>query len=167
MLIYEKNIVVNNTQEHHIFGTMRNIPSVNDNQLVYRDGNGNIITPVLNATYVDDGNGGILERPANTAVDVFLDDVNIIPGASYVVKPVAISADASGMTTTYNVNETLDTNGLVVKAFYSNGVNAVTNDYTTTPANNTVLNTAGNIAINVNGINAFTGLSDSFNVTVA
>jgi len=167
MLVYEKSVTVNNVQERHIFGNMGNLPSVNDNQLVYKDGNGSAIIPNLNGVYVDDGHGGILQRPNNTVVTVFLDNTNIIPGASFVVKPVAIAADASGMTTAYNVNETLDTNGLVVTASFNDGTNSATNEYTTTPANNTVLSNAGNVAVTVSGVNAFNGLTTSFNVVVS
>lgn len=167
MLVYEKNIVVNNAQEHHIFGTMGTIPSVNDSQLTYKDANGSTITPALNASYVDDGHGGILQRPNNTVVTVFIDNHNIIPGASYEVKPVAIAADVTGMITSYNVNDQLNTNGLVVKASYNDGTNSATNEYTLSPANGTVLNTVGNVAINVSGVNALNGLTNSFNVVVA
>lgn len=167
MFVYEKSVMVNNSQERHLFGTMGSIPSNNDSQLTYRDSNGSTLTPNLNATYVDDGRGGILIRPNNTVMTVFIGNNNIIPGPGiYEVKPVAIAADTTGMKTAYNVNETFDTNGLVVTASYSDGTNAATNEFTTTPANNTVFMNGGNVTVNVAGVNAFNGLTTSFNVAV-
>ena len=166
MLVYEKTVVVNNTQERHLYGTMGNIPTVNDNSLIYRNSNGGAITPTLNDTYLDDGHGGIIQKSTNEAVTVFIDNTNIIPGASFKVKPVAIVADVTGMTTSYNVNEQLNTAGLVVNASYTDGTSSSTNEYTTSPANGAALNTAGNVTVNVSGVNAFNGLTTNFKVTV-
>jgi hypothetical protein len=64
--------------------------------------------------------------------------------------------------TTYTVNETLDTTGMVVTATYNNGSSAAVTGYTTDPANGATLSTAGSQTVVVS-YNSFT---TTFAVTV-
>lgn len=82
MLVYEKKV----EDTRHLFGTMGNIPSNDDTQLTYEDNNGSSVSPTLQDQYLDDGHGGIKMvhdedgTITETALNVFIGDVNIIPG---------------------------------------------------------------------------------------
>lgn len=71
MLIYEKN--------KKLYGTFGNIDSDADQELVYRDENGEILELYAKDIYVDDKQGGIIRRSDNKKVDVYLCDIKIIP----------------------------------------------------------------------------------------
>ena len=125
MLVYEKGTGEN----RHLYGTMNNIPSDTDNQLVYKDADGDVITPPLAGTYVDDGHGGILMKgeDGDTFVGVYIekpdsDVVNIIPGGDY--EPdvvVGIEFKQNPTKTEYSVGETLNLEGAIVVATHKSG----------------------------------------------
>ena len=78
MLIYEKKV----DNIRHIYGTFGNVPSSEDTQLSYTDAQGEPISPSLDATYLDDGRGGI-KTTAGTKVLVYIGEERIIPAVSY------------------------------------------------------------------------------------
>ena len=80
MLVYEKKV----DSARHLFGTMGNIPSNDDAQLTYKDGDGNTLSPAptLADTYLDNGHGGIIRKSDNKEVKVFISTTQIIPATS-------------------------------------------------------------------------------------
>ena len=127
MLVYEKGTGEN----RHLYGTMNNIPADTDNQLVYKDADGDAITPTLAGTYVDDGNGGILMKgeDGDTFVGVYVkkpnnDLVNIIPGGGYqpekkVLKSIRFKKKPTK--TKYIADEELNLDGTVIEATFETG----------------------------------------------
>lgn len=73
-----------------------------------------------------------------------------------------ISLNTDSVKTSYNHNEALDLTGLVVNAVYNDGSTEAVTDYTTNPANGTVLNTVGNQTVTV----TYKGKTSSFDVAV-
>ena len=118
MLIYEKKV----DGTRHLFGTMNNIPSDSDNQLVYKDADGDTVEPSLSYQYFDNGQGGITMVDAD-GTETFLgvnikkannDIVNIIPGGSYtpatkVLKSIAFTKAPNK--TEYVAGDTIVTTG--------------------------------------------------------
>ena len=80
MLVYEKIV----DKVRHLFGTMGHIPSEDDVQLIYKDGEGGELTPAptLDDTYLDDGHGGIIRKSDSKEVIVFIGANQIIPPVS-------------------------------------------------------------------------------------
>jgi len=68
--------------------------------------------------------------------------------------------------TVYFIGETLDINGLTITAAYSDGSSRQITDYTTNPANNTVLNNAGITTVQVSYTESGVTRDTSFNITV-
>ena len=75
---------------------------------------------------------------------------------------VSISLNTTNVKKTYNYGEALDLTGLVVNANYSNNTFLAVTDYTTNPANGTVLNEVGNVNITV----SYQNLSEQFSIVV-
>ena len=125
MLVYEKKV----DNVRHLFGTMNDVPSESDNQLVYKDAYGDSATVSLNNKYLDDGHGGItMVTPEGTAsflaVNIKKTDnslVNIIPGGSYETPTVSsIAVKTAPTKVTYTEGDKLDMKGLVLTVTYSN-----------------------------------------------
>lgn len=132
MIIYEK--VVNG--ERHLFGNYSgNVPTSNDPQLVYKDHDGDVITPVANDTYSDNsknGKQGIKRASDGKDVNVFIGDHCVIGEVvAKVVKSIRIKTAPTRVN--YNVGDALDLAGLVVEATYSDGDKADVIGYTTSP----------------------------------
>lgn len=127
MLVYEKDAGEN----RHLYGTLNNIPSESDNQLVYEDADGDAISPTLSGTYVDDGHGGILMKgeDGDTFVGVYIKKadnslVNIIPGGDYEPETKTLKSikfKKKPTKTTYIAGDTLDLTGAVVEATFETG----------------------------------------------
>ena len=128
MLVYEKGTGEN----RHLYGTLANIPSESDNQLVYEDRDGDPITGLtLSDTYVDDGHGGILVKgeEEDTFVGVYIkkaDDslVNIIPGGDYEPETKVLTSirfKKKPTKTTYTVGDDIDPTGAVIEATFETG----------------------------------------------
>ena len=60
MLVYEKWVTESDEKVRPLYGTLANVPSESDNQLVYQDADGDTVTPSLSNKYLDDGHGGII-----------------------------------------------------------------------------------------------------------
>ena len=79
MLVYEKTV----DEERHIFGTLEDIPAEGDVQLTYKDAEGAEIEDLtLDDTYLDDGHGGIIRESDKKAINVFIEDTQIVPQTS-------------------------------------------------------------------------------------
>ena len=76
MLIYSK--VVGGVKK--LFGTMENIPDENDNELIYKDSDGDVVTVVAKDVYVDNGSNGKVQRIKRISDDkeliVYIKDAN-------------------------------------------------------------------------------------------
>ena len=91
MLIYEKYVDENGTKVRHLYGTMANEPNEYDNQLVFKDSEGQIITNLtFEDKYVDDTHGGIMVIKNNEEIpfSVYIKDskgtlVEIIPNNTH------------------------------------------------------------------------------------
>ena len=155
MLVYEKKVNEGEELKKRLFGTMGNVPAEDDNELIYKDADDAVITPVQPDSYVDDKSGGIIRLSDNKAVKVFINDnmqgeVQIIPPVAKdsevivedekVIKSITISAMPTK--TTYIEAEALDSTGLEVTANYDDGTSEVVTDFKTTPVNSAVLTTA-------------------------
>ena len=155
MLVYEKKVNEGEELKRRLFGTMGNVPAEDDNELIYKDADDAVITPVQPDFYVDDKSGGIIRLSDNKAVKVFINDnmqgeVQIIPPVAKdsevivedekVIESITISAMPTK--TTYIEAEALDLTGLEVTANYDDGTSEVVTDFKTTPVNGTVLTTA-------------------------
>lgn len=128
MLVYEKKV----DGVRHLFGTINNVPSDSDNQLVYKDADGDAVEPSLSYQYFDNGQGGITMVDAE-GVETFLgvnikkannDIVNIIPGGSYtpatkVLKSIAFTKAPTK--TEYVAGDTIVTTGCQVTATWATG----------------------------------------------
>ena len=98
MLVYEKKV----EGERHLFGTMGNIPSNDDVQLTYKDEDGATASPTLQDTFLDDGHGGIkmIHNDTESELNVFIGDVNIIPGDFEALEfTVTVTAGENGTAT--------------------------------------------------------------------
>ena len=155
MLVYEKKVNEGEELKRRLFGTMGNVPAEDDNELIYKDADDAVITPVQSDFYVDDKSGGIIRLSDNKAVKVFINDnmqgeVQIIPPVAKdsevivedekVIESITISAMPTK--TTYIEAEALDLTGLEVTANYDDGTSEVVTGFKTTPVNSAVLTTA-------------------------
>lgn len=77
MLVYTK--LVDGVKK--LFGTMENIPSASDEELVYKDATGSVITLEDKDSYVDNKHGGIIRTSDESTVNVFIGDTQIIGDA--------------------------------------------------------------------------------------
>lgn len=175
MLVYEKKVNEGEELKRRLFGTMGNVPAEDDNELIYKDADDAVITPVDSDSYVDDKLGGIIRLSDNKAVKVFINDntqgeIQIIPPADKeseviieeekVIESITISAMPTK--TTYIEAEALDLTGLEVTANYSDGTSEVVTNFKTTPVNGTVLTTTDTkVAVAINDVTA------EFEITVA
>lgn len=169
MLIYEKYVEEtvdgNTVLVRHLFGTDANVPAVGDEQLVYEDADGDVITPVDGDTYVDGGSANGIQRikrlSDDKAVNVLLDDEVIIGEvAEKVVKSIKVKTKPTKLT--YAVNETLDLTGMVVQATYEDGDKENVDGYTTDPADGATLDTTGDVTVTV----TYEEKTTTFKVTV-
>lgn len=90
MLIYSKKV----EDEIRLFGTLKNIPSEDDAQLIYTDAENVELEnrPTLDDTYLDNGKGGIIQKSTGEEIKVFIDTTNVIPGdSSEPVPPAPVS----------------------------------------------------------------------------
>ena len=75
MLVYEKKV----DGVRHLYGKVEGtIPAASDTQLTYKDAEGQELELVEKDTYKDNGKGGIYRVSDNAAVNVFIDDTQII-----------------------------------------------------------------------------------------
>ena len=136
MLVYEKKVTETidgvATEVRQLFGTVNDIPSDSDNQLVYKDADGDAVTPSLDYKYLDNGSGGITMVETD-GTEIFLgvnikktDNslVNIIPGGSYepadkVLKSIRFKKKPTKLT--YTAGDTLDLTGTVIQATWETG----------------------------------------------
>jgi len=136
MLVYEK--VVEGIR--HLFGTMGNIPSEDDEQLTYKDNDGDIIEPTLNASYFDDKKGGIVDAEGKE-VNVFIGDTCII-GDVEESEVVKLTVKTAPTKTSYIEGEALDLAGLVLEAEMLDGdKKEITSGFTSQPEDGATLAT--------------------------
>ena len=165
MLIYGKTV----DNATHLYGTLGAIPSNSDNQLVYKDYDGDVITPVSGDSYVDGGSANgiqrIIRKSDGKVVNVFIGD-NCVIGqvvTPKVIKKIVITTKPTKLE--YDVNDKLDLTGLVVSAVYADGdIVALESGYTTSPADDSTLDTAGTVKVTVTHTES--SKTASFNVTV-
>ena len=72
-----------------LFGTLNNVPSDDDELLIYTDGEGKEVEPALSLSqsFVDGGKHSIKRVEDGKEIKVFIGDVNVIPGESSPVPP--------------------------------------------------------------------------------
>ena len=162
MLVYEKKV----EGQRKIFGTLENIPSAEDEALVYTTEDGTEIDDLtLNEQYVDSGNGGIIRVADNTEIFVSLDSTVIVPPNGEIV-PVLESIEVTTLPTitTYGAaHQKYDWTGMVVTATYTDGTTAAVTGYTTSPADGAdVPNDNTTVEVTV----TYEGKTDTFEVTV-
>lgn len=151
MLIYEKYVTETvdeqEVQVRHLFGTEANVPSNNDNQLVYQDADGDNVVPSLSNQFFDDGNGGI-KMVDSEGEETFLavnikkannSLVNVIPGGNYepadkVLKSIRFKTKPTKLT--YTEGEEIDITGAVIEATWETGDKSIVanTDCTFTPS---------------------------------
>ena len=135
MLVYEKGTGEN----RHIYGTEANVPAVDDVQLTYRDEDGNEITNLtLSEVYLDDGHGGI-KTSSGEQVTVFIGETNIVPGKSFEKEATGIEVTTNPTKMAYEIGDTLDLTGMVVKLFYNDGTSEVVDGWEADPDNGDTL----------------------------
>ena len=137
MLVYEKGV----GEERHLYGTMANIPSDEDEQLSFKDADGNPVEGLtLTETYLDNGHGGIIRKSDSEPLTVFIGENNIIPGPAIFEKtPTGIEITTEPTKMTYSVGDTLDLSGMVVKLFYNDGSSEEIEDWEADPADGDTL----------------------------
>lgn len=96
MLIYEKDIDGN----VKLFGSVQNIPTPEDKEIVLRDAEGNQLEIVPGDSYVDNGHGGMTRRSDGkfVAIDIItpeLTEINVIPG-NYLFLTTVPAQDSDG-----------------------------------------------------------------------
>ncbi len=79
----------------------------------------------------------------------------------------SISVNAEGAKTSYALNETLNTSGLVVTAHYEDTTSKVVAGFTTSPTHGSVLSTAGNTTITVSYTEESVTKTTSYSVAVS
>lgn len=80
MLIYSKKS--GTPEELHLYGTLKNEPSENDAQLVYRNIEGELQTPSLSDLYFDNGKGSmkwVKDGVDQGQLNVFIIDPEVLP----------------------------------------------------------------------------------------
>lgn len=175
MLIYEKKVEENSKMVRHLFGTEGHIPSDDDVQLSYKNEEGSAVEDLtVSSKLLDDGHGGI-KTEDGSAVNVWLGDINIIPGdlEPEPEEPTCVSIEVvdSPTKTAYTVGEQLNLTGLRIIGTYDNDEKEEVgaNEFTTSPyTNGDTLDTAGEFTITITGAadTDFEGLTTSFNITV-
>lgn len=137
MLVYEKGVGEN----RHLYGTMANIPSEADEQLSFKDADGNAVEGLtLTETYLDDGHGGIIRKSDSEPLTVFIGENNIIPGPAIFEKtPTGIEITENPTKMTYTVGDALDLTGMEVKLFYNDGSSEEIEDWEADPADGDTL----------------------------
>ena len=145
MLIYEKFV----QGVRHLFGTINNVPSDSDNQLVYKDADGDTVSDIsLNNKFFDNGSGGIIMVDSegnetflavniNKGTPQSPDLVNVVPGGNYTPEEkvlVSIRFKHKPTKTVYAEGETIDTAGIKIEATFKSGEKEdVTSDCSFTP----------------------------------
>lgn len=144
MLIYSK--VVGGVKK--LFGTMENIPDENDNELIYKDSDGDVVAVVAKDVYVDNDSNGKVQRIKRISdgkeLIVYIKDANnnlIKVLGDDPVEKVVNSIEVSGPTkTNYTSGEELDLTGLVVKEVYEDGDEVtISEGYTVSPVAGTAI----------------------------
>lgn len=137
MLVYEKGV----GEERHLYGTMANIPSDEDEQLSFKDADGNPVEGLtLTETYLDDGHGGIIRKSDSEPLTVFIGENNIIPGPAVFEKtPVGIEITMNPAKMEYKVGDALDLTGMKVELFYNDGSSEEIDDWEADPADGDTL----------------------------
>jgi hypothetical protein len=134
----------------------------------YTDGTDAVVTP----TSITPANGSILTASGSQTVTVSYTEGGITKTATttITVNPRTLSSIAVTTqpgTTTYYTGQSLNTTGLVVTAYYDNSTSAVvTSACTLSPANGSVLNTAGTVTVNVSYTENSVEKTTTFQVTV-
>lgn len=173
MLLYTKIVEENGKPVRKVYGTVGNVPTARDEEVILKDADGDIIEAVEGDSYVIDNSvpGGIVRLSDGKFVAVSVADpegepVTVIPNADWEptekeVVSIAISNPAEKLA--YTVGEELDLAGLEVEATCKDGDIFPAEDFTTDPAEGTVLNTEGNVTVTI----TFEEKTTSFVVTVA
>lgn len=173
MLIYEKYVEEtvdgNTVLVRHLYGTDANIPAIDDDQLTYKDNDGDVITPTLTDTYVDGGSANNIQKIKiisedslnGKALNVFIGDECVV-GELEEKTITAIEITTNPTKTAYYVGDALDLTGMVVEATYVDGDKATITDYTSSPANGSTLSEAGDVTVTISA----GGKSDTIDVTV-
>lgn len=116
---------------------------------------------VVNANYNDNSSVAVTDytvSPANGTILNILGDNDVTvtyKGTTTSFKIVVtkvltgIDADVESVKKAFKYGEALDLTGLVVTAFYNDNSSEVVTDYTVNPANGSVLDTVGNILVNI------------------
>jgi len=154
MLVYMK--IVDGVKK--LFGTLDKVPAPTDKELIYKDADGDSVTPVANDTYLDDGEGGIIRKSDGKFVAVQIDpasgdDVTIIPNSSWEpADKVLTKITVAGFSkTTYEVGDTLKSTdalkNVVVTAYFESGEKEVGVEYTTSPTDTTALATTDTVVV--------------------
>lgn len=137
MLVYEKKV----EDKRELFGTLGNVPSEDDEQLTYKDAQGDEIEIVEGDKYFDDTHGGIVRESDGKEVAVFIGEVCIIP-KGFEPKPdevVSIEITAAPTKTSYIEGQELDLDGIKVEATMKDGDVKVVTGFTSEPAEGTAL----------------------------
>ena len=138
---------------------------------------------VVTATYSDSStkivtgyttnpvSGSVLNNAGSTTVQVSYTESGVTMDTSFNVTvntPTLIGISETNMPIkiTYFAGETLDLNGLVITAAYSNGSSRPVTGYTTNPASGAVLNNVGSTTVQVSYTENGVTRNTSFNVTV-
>ena len=161
MLLYEKKV----EDARKIFGTMGNIPSAQDEELVYTDDKGTPIEDLtLTESYLDSGNGGIIRAADKSEIFVLLDDTVIVPAGGQIIGVESIEVTTLPTITAYgSSHKTYDWTGMVVTATYADGTTAAVTGYTTDPEDGAnVPDEDTTVEVTV----SYEGKTDTFEVTV-
>lgn len=168
MLIYEKRV----GQETKLYGSVSNIPTADDKEIVLRDDTGAELEIVPGDSYVDNGHGGIVRRSDNKTVNVDIvapddSEINAIPGdwdpETRVLTSIEVTTEPTKKN--YVVGDAFDTTGMVVTAIYSNGTEEVVTEYTVAPANGYEF-VADDISDAKSVTVTYSEKTDSFNIVV-
>lgn len=141
MLIYEKTV----DGKRHLYYSESGIPGPEDIALTYKDGEGNIITPVDGDTYRDHSSEGVhrIKRDSDgKVVNVFAGEKQIIGDEIPEPEPELVKIEITKNPTKveYLEGDLLDLEGLEVTAIYSDESTVdVTDKVTTSPEAGTEL----------------------------
>ena len=122
----------------------------------YSDGNNNVVTDYT----VNPANGAQLNL-GNNEITITYQTVSAKFNV-FVKQAQSIILNTTNVKTVYEQGEALDLTGLVVTVIYSDNTSAVVTDYTTNPANGTVLNEMGSFKVKVTVDTIF----QSYDITV-
>ena len=84
MLLYTK-VVTEETEDgktktvRKIFGTLANIPAETDEEVTYKDADGEAVELTADDVYLDGGAGTVIRKSDKKEIQVFVEDTRIIP----------------------------------------------------------------------------------------